>query len=135
MHAGLRGSYRAAGLHVEELEGGTLSILNKILRNNQSIQLEGGKISSWKGGRYPEFHLIFTIILPEICQSVELEHLKQDDNHNSALRMETLIELKFISSSFSSSNFSIRAFRAHPVVEIRQTVPCRAIRGNGISVN
>ena len=53
MHAGLRGSCRAAGLHVEELEGGTISILNKILRNNQSIQLEGGKISSWKGARYP----------------------------------------------------------------------------------
>ena len=29
----------------------------------------------------------------------------------------------------SSSNFSIRAFRAYPLIEIRQTVPCRAIRG------
>ena len=29
----------------------------------------------------------------------------------------------------SSSNISIRAFRAYPLVEIRQTVPCRAIRG------
>ena len=35
----------------------------------------------------------------------------------------------------SSSNFSIRAFRAYPPIEIRQTVPCRAIRGNSISVN
>ena len=35
----------------------------------------------------------------------------------------------------SSSNFSIRAFRAYPLIEIRQTVPCRAIRGNSISVN
>ena len=44
------------------------------------------------------------------------------------------VELEFLSSSFSSSNFSIRAFRAYPLVEIRQTVPCRAIRGDGISV-
>ena len=35
----------------------------------------------------------------------------------------------------SSSNFSTRAFRACPLVEITQTVPCPAIRGNGISVN
>ena len=35
----------------------------------------------------------------------------------------------------SNSNFSIRAFRACPLIEIRQTVPCRAIRGNSISVN
>ena len=44
----------------------------------------------------------------------------------------------------SSSNFSNRAFRARiyklysfefPLVETRQTVPCRAIRGNSISVN
>ena len=35
-----------------------------------------------------------------------------------------------------SSNFSIRALRAYPVIiEITQTVPCRAIRGNSISVN
>ena len=44
-------------------------------------------------------------------------------------RLETLIELKFINSSFSSSNCSIRAFRACPLNESRQTVPCRAIRG------
>ena len=44
------------------------------------------------------------------------------------MRLETLIELEFLNSSFSSSNFSIRAFR-DPLVEIRQTVPCRAIRG------
>ena len=51
------------------------------------------------------------------------------------IRLETLIEVKFLHSSFSSSNFSIRAFRAYPLVEIRQTVPRRAILGNGISVN
>ena len=35
----------------------------------------------------------------------------------------------------SSSNCSIRALRACPLIEIRQTAPCRAIRGNSISVN
>ena len=35
----------------------------------------------------------------------------------------------------SSSNFSIRVVRADPLIEIRQTVPCRSIRGNSISVN
>ena len=35
----------------------------------------------------------------------------------------------------SSSNFSIRVFRAYPLIQIRQTVPCPAIRGNSISVN
>ena len=45
-----------------------------------------------------------------------------------------LFELKLFNSSLSS-NFSIRAFRAYPLVEIGQTVPCRAIRGNNISVN
>ena len=35
----------------------------------------------------------------------------------------------------SSSNFSIRAFRAQPLIETRQMAPRLAIRGNGISVN
>ena len=35
----------------------------------------------------------------------------------------------------SSSNLSIRVFRAYPLIEIRQTGPRRAIRGNGISVS
>ena len=35
----------------------------------------------------------------------------------------------------SSSNFSIRAFRAYPLIEVRQAVPCRAIRGSSISVS
>ena len=41
------------------------------------------------------------------------------------IRLETLNELKFLNSSLSS--FSS--------IEIRQTVPCRAIRGSSISVN
>ena len=40
-----------------------------------------------------------------------------------------------INSSFSSSNFLIRAFRAYFPNEIRQTTLCRAIRCNGISIN
>ena len=44
------------------------------------------------------------------------------------LRLETLIELKFVDSIFSSSNLWIRVFRACPLVDIRQTVPCRAMR-------
>ena len=35
----------------------------------------------------------------------------------------------------SNSTCSIRAFRAYPLIEIRQAVPCRAIRGSRISVN
>ena len=42
------------------------------------------------------------------------------------IRLETLIELKSLNSSFSS--FFL-------LIEIRQTVPYRAIRGNSISVN
>ena len=45
------------------------------------------------------------------------------------IRLEALIELKFICSSFSSSNLSIRAFRTYPLIEHILTVPCRAIRG------
>ena len=45
------------------------------------------------------------------------------------IRLEALIEPKHMNSSFSSSNFSIRAFQVHPLIYIRQTVPCRAIRG------
>ena len=35
----------------------------------------------------------------------------------------------------SSSRLSIRVVRAYPLIEIRQAAPCRAIRGNRISVN
>ena len=48
------------------------------------------------------------------------------------IRLETLVELKFLDSSFSGSNFSIRVVRAYPFIEIRLTVPCRAIRGKSI---
>ena len=41
------------------------------------------------------------------------------------MRSETLIELKFLNSSF----------RVYPLTEITQTAPCRAIGGNSISVN
>ena len=34
-----------------------------------------------------------------------------------------------------AQTFQNRAFRAYPLIEVRQTVPCRAIRGSRISVN
>ena len=37
--------------------------------------------------------------------------------------------------AWSSTRLWIRAFRAYPLIEIRQTAPCRAIRGNSISIN
>ena len=43
------------------------------------------------------------------------------------MRLKTLIELE-------SSNVSTRVVRAYPLIELRQTVPCRRIRGNRISV-
>ena len=57
------------------------------------------------------------------------------DSEGGMKRLENLIELQFLNSNFSSSNFSIQAFRACPLIEIRQAAPCRAIRGDGISVN
>ena len=55
------------------------------------------------------------------------------------IRLQTVDDLKSLNSSFSSSNSYIRAFRAqlfefvvvraYPLIEIRQTVPLRAIRG------
>ena len=57
-------------------------------------------------------------------------------------RFETLIELKFFNSSFPSSTFSIRAFRAYPfVLNLDNQLPVerfeasRAIRGSSISVS
>ena len=43
------------------------------------------------------------------------------------VRLDTLIELKFLNSSFSSSNCSIRAFRAYPLIDIKLTVPYRPV--------
>ena len=51
------------------------------------------------------------------------------------IRLGALIDLKSLNSSFSSSNLSIRVVRAYPLIEIRLTILCRAIRGNSISVN
>ena len=51
------------------------------------------------------------------------------------IRLGTLIEFKFLNSSFSNSNISIRAFRIYYLMEFWQSAPCRAIRGNSISVS
>ena len=55
------------------------------------------------------------------------------------IRLETLIELRFLHSSLSRSNLSNRVVRACPLIEARQTVAeqfeaSRAIRGSTISV-
>ena len=51
------------------------------------------------------------------------------------IQLETLIELKFVDSKVSSSNCSYLVVRAYYIVATRQTILCRAIRGNSISVN
>ena len=56
-------------------------------------------------------------------------------SEGGTMRLETLVVFKSLDSSFSSSNFSIRAFRACPLVEARQAIPCRAIRADSISVS
>ena len=55
--------------------------------------------------------------------------------HRARIFQFELFELKCLNSSFSSSNFSIRVFRAYPLIELRRTAPCRAIRGSSILVN
>ena len=51
------------------------------------------------------------------------------------IQLETLIELKCLSSSCASSNCSIRVVQIYPLIEIIQTVPCRAIRVSSIPAN
>ena len=48
------------------------------------------------------------------CRGATLDRISE----GRMIRLETLIELEFLSSSFSSSSFSIRAFRAYPLSEI-----------------
>ena len=63
---------------------------------------------------------------PAIARAAEAPALRSE---GGMIRLETLISLRFLNSNFSSSSLSIRAFRAYPLIEIRQTVPRRAIRG------
>ena len=63
-------------------------------------------------------------------------------NPRRAFQLKLFELFELINSSFSSSHLSIRTFRAqipqfefvraYPPIEVRQTVPCRAIRGNGV---
>ena len=53
----------------------------------------------------------------------------QEESEGRMIRLETLIELEFTNYGFSSSNFSIRAFRACALIETRRRAPRRAIRG------
>ena len=52
-----------------------------------------------------------------------------------ALKREHGLQQASAVVSIYSSNFSSRISRAYPLLEIRQEGPCRAIRGNSISVN
>ena len=55
--------------------------------------------------------------------------LVQHSSQGGIIRLEAHIELNIHNSSCSSSDLSIRAFRSYPLVEIKQSAPCRAIRG------
>ena len=78
-------------------------------------------------------HNVIIILL--IITNMSLATRQQDFSEGGMIRLEALIELKFLDSRCSSSTLSIRAVRAYPLIEIRQAAPCRAIRGNSISVN
>ena len=49
------------------------------------------------------------------------------------MRSETLVDLKFGSSSFRANIFQFELFELVPLTELRQTVACRAIRGKSSS--
>ena len=57
--------------------------------------------------------------------------------HRAQISQFNLFELKsiYIYIYIYVYKYIIRAFRVYPLMEIRQKVPCRAIRGNSISVS
>ena len=64
-------------------------------------------------------------------RSIRTRRLTKDNSEGRVIQLKkTLIELNFVNSTFSSLNLSIRVVRACPLIETRQTAPCRAIRGN-----
>ena len=105
---------------------------------------KGGPKGMWKGGP-KAFALVIGVAWkgwPKACpgrrRAAEVHTYRALglwSSEGGMMRLETLIELRFLNSSFSRSNFSIRVVRAYPLIEIRQTAPCREIRGDGISVN
>ena len=68
-------------------------------------------------------YLVENRCAPGKCGPSKLAHLH---SKGGMIWLETLIELNCLSN---------RSCRAYPLIEIKQTVPCRAIRGDGISVN
>ena len=58
-----------------------------------------------------------------------------DTRKGGMIRLETLIELQILNSSFSSSFFLFEPFELIFLLKLLQTALCRAIRGNSISVN
>ena len=77
---------------------------------------------------------IYSAPLRTVCRGAVVGVRVDVASEGGMIRLETLIELRCFISSCSSSNGSIRVARAHPLVDIRQAIPCRAIRGSSISV-
>ena len=71
-----------------------------------------------------QYRIAYYLFWPLIQLDIYFLRFFKDGLGRGTMRLETLIELELIHSSFSSLSSSIR-----------QTVPCRAIRGNSISVN
>ena len=90
-------------------EGGSLDVLDRCYYSEDAGGCHVGTVKEYGG-------------LEIVCNRCR-------SRGGGTMRLETLIELEFVSSSFSSSNFSIRAFRACPLIESREAAPCRAIRG------
>ena len=76
---------------------------------------------------------MLVVVIAPVNQPLE-EFGKEHVSEGRMIWLATLVELKFINLSCSNSILSIPAVRYVPPVDIRQTVPCRAIRGNSISV-
>ena len=76
---------------------------------------------SWK---FEDSRIFSLVKLPPKCK-LKVWESDRLDLQGGMIRSETLIELKF----------SIRGFRVYSPIELRQTIPCRAIRDNSISVS
>ena len=57
------------------------------------------------------------------CTSPRTSPATRRSSEGGTTRLETLIELEFLDSSFSSSNCSIRAFRPYPLAELDKRFP------------
>ena len=83
----------------------------------QGLRARRGGGGTRKGGRYGWKPYIYIYIYIYMCDLFVYVYI-------------SLIELEFMNSSCSNSNLSARVVRAYPLIGTRQTVPCRAIRGD-----